>query len=161
MVERIAWIDALAQRRGSALRKVRVRFNNGGSAAVLPHRMTTTITAFTTCASIEPRTKPSTSSSSRERAVWQNVFAVDRTEMPSRRFAGRPKQPPRLSRFTCASIGLNHSRDRESDGLRRRSWAPRCMCGRSGAYRLLAGRDMAATIRITVVGACDGAAVGR
>jgi hypothetical protein len=55
----------------SALRKVRVRFNNGGSAAVLPHRMTTTNTALTTCASIGPSTKPSTSSSSRERAVWQ------------------------------------------------------------------------------------------
>jgi hypothetical protein len=54
-----------------ALRKVRVRFNNGGSAAFFSHRMTTTNTAFTTISSIGPSTKPPTSSSSRERAVWQ------------------------------------------------------------------------------------------
>jgi hypothetical protein len=54
-----------------ALKKVSIRCNNGGGAALRPHRMTTTNTTFTTCSSIGPSTKPSTSSSSRERAVWQ------------------------------------------------------------------------------------------
>jgi hypothetical protein len=56
----------------SALKKVPVLFSHGGGGALLPHRMTTTHTAFPTCASIGPSTKPFTSSSSsRERAVWR------------------------------------------------------------------------------------------
>jgi hypothetical protein len=84
--------------------------------------MSTTNTALTTCASIGPSTKPSTSSSSRERAVWQtHVRGADQIEMPVMLFH-RPSKAATPTTFSSSSTtymtSSNTTTCAENDGSR-------------------------------------------